>query len=408
MRIVMIICISVTVFPVHTRDISTFYFARIFSGEPRFEQPWLAEGFARLSGASSEHSYDIEGQRRNLLDVYGTHNPATWADEVSDLDPTTNDIDQLLVNLSNAAPPHITAHGDAHIIQLELQYTQNFDHGIFGSIHVPLRHCDISHVSFHPTYDSTHPDVTQLIHDLPRVFDRFGYDQISKADTQLGDISLRTGITRNYEETECIDFIDTTVQIGVLMPSGNTPDPRTVFDLPQGYYDRTGFMCDYTGAIGIFDWLTLGWHTHAIIFAPTIEHNRIHTHADAQGWITPRTATFHIEDGHFWSVGIYGNADHVIFGLSLLFGYSYDRQEPSHVTPRNADARPDVCASYDRRFRGWSKHTLHWSASYDFATIEAPYAPEITTFCNHVIDGNQVFESSLGGCSIGCNIAFTY
>ena len=395
----------------HPRDISNFYYARIFPGEPRFEKPWLAEGFIRLMGSSSDHGYDIDGKQQPLFDIFGKHNPRTWAHEIPDLDPANNSIDQLLSDISNLdsrQAPNLTADGELQVIQVDMQYTQNFDHGIFATVHMPIRDIDISKVRVTPTDASNNGTYTQFLEQFDTILHRFGYQQRSQEQSDLGDISLSIGYTCNYENTEAIDFIDTTIQAGVLTPSGKKVDPRTVFDVPHGFNERTGFMLHYTNAFGIYDWLTFGWYAHAIIFAPIVMKQRIHTTRDGSGWIAPRSVNLHISDGHLWNVGMYTKADHFVQGFSILFGYSYDRKEASCAQPVNADATPDIDISNNPRLCGWKKHTFHWSTSYDFAHCDRPYAPELTIFCNHIIDGNQVFESSAGGMSLGCNITFSF
>ncbi len=408
MKRALCICLSVYCFVAHTRDISHFYIAQLFPGEPRFEKPWLAEGFSRMTASSSEFSYDFNGKQQPLFDIFGKHDPTTWARELTDLMPRQNTIDQLLENIQDTHTPPLTVDGDLQVIQAELQYTHNFEHGLFATFHLPIRHFTFSHINIDLVSDQFSQEMDTFSKRIPDILARLGFTQLARNGSRLGDASFLFGYTHNYEDTTHLDFIDTTLYLGVLTPSGDIPDTQIVFDLPSGYFGRTGVPLGYTGAIGIYDWLTFGWFTHALLLAPQNTLTRIHTVRDGSGWIAPRAVQIHLSDGHLINAGLYAKADHILQGISFLLGYSYTQQRPAHVHARDADARPNVHVNADERFRAWNMHVFHWSASYDFAHAEMPHAPELTVFCNHTLDGNRVFESTAGGISLGCNIAFTY
>lgn len=397
-----ILCITAT----HARDIGNFYYAQLFPGEPHFEKPWLAEGYLRMAASTSDFSFDANGNRRPLFDMYGTHDPTTWARELTDIDPD-NTIDQLLLEIQDQTFPPITTSGDMELIQADMQYTQNLSRGCFVAFHMPIRHFDFSHVNI--MLSQTESSLEQSFSkQLPDIISRLGFEKSTRNDGQLGDITLLCGYTNNYEETTNIDFIDTTIYTGILTPSSPELDPTIIFDVPSGHNGRTGCVIGYRSAAGLYDWLTFGTFLRAIIFAPHITTTRIHTVRDGRGWIAPRSARVHLSDGHIVNAGMYTKADHVVQGLSFLFGYSYQQKRDTHVTPRDADARQDVNVSKDERFREWNQHTFHWKASYDFAHENHPHAPELTVFCDHIVDGNRVFESTTGGIRLGCNLTFSY
>jgi len=402
------ICICSCIPTLYAQRVGHFYHAHIPPNEPRLNFPWLAEYAVSVASSSSEHSYNLQGEKQPLFDIFGTHDPASWAEELSDLDPAHSRIDRLLSDISHEDVPPLSADGIFRYTQIDLRFTQNLDHGWFIHGNVPIREVSFPCVEISPICKGDHLSYKQLQERLSEVLNRLGIRDLARDTTGIGETTLTCGHTWSMTDTISIDYIDLTCQAGAIFPSLHEPQHDVAFEPVYEQHDQPGFLWVTSAELGCYDWLTWGGYASGSIFASAQRRMRIHTTAAGSGWLAPETACVDISGGHIWSVGYYVKADHVLQGLSSLLGYGYEHKSQMHARAYNQDADTQVTRQANRQLCGWSKHTLHAYISYDFANIDRPWAPEIVLFVHHVIDGRQVFESTLAGAQIGCNISFAY
>lgn len=244
-------------------------------------------------------------------------------------------------------------HARFHIIEANLCAGQNFDNGFFAQMHIPLRKLSFTH--------------------LPS----FGELQGQHTSRNFGDLSLLGGWTINYEDTCDLDYIDATFRAGVLFPTGAKRKPIYLIDIANGYNGHYGFPLSIDCAIGWFDWITVGAHGGVMPFlSRSLKYELVYP-----------------SPGTIWEANAYFKADHMLLGFSFLFDYSYAHQTgPGHHIAL-------VCA--DAQCHSWTMHTLNFLVSYDLATYQQPYLPEVGFFYNLIVGGKRILNADMAGLSFG-------
>lgn len=168
----------------------------------------------------------------------------------------------------------------------------------------------------------------------------------------VGPIALSCGITQNINSCESLDFIDWSVESGIILPCSK-----------EFGNHGAGFPAKGTICLGIFDWLTIGLEGDLIFFGSpgsSLQKN----------------------------IGGYLKADHFIRGFSALLGYSHSTQSFTYRI-------------WDYPLKSWNMDTLHLAFSFDAATECLPALPEIEFFYERVLSGEHITKRSLVGFRIG-------
>ena len=218
--------------------------------------------------------------------------------------------------------------GKFHITELTLSYIQNFTHGFFAGIFAPAR----------------------FMHAASKISCQ------SAKIRGIGDTTLYAGWTKNYQETQRLDYIDGTFKLGLLLPTAKKT--HNVFKIPLGYNKHTGLVFSAGGSLGAYDWITVGGQLETLLL---------------------------IGDRSLWQLGLYARADHFVRGLSFLTGYSYTQQN-----------------------HRWNMHTINLAAEYDFTKEYMKYGPRLGAFYDIPISGNNIFKTKMGGGCFGVDIAFSF
>ena len=198
--------------------------------------------------------------------------------------------------------------------------------------------------------------------------------------TGFGDFSLLIGWTVNHEETQDLDYVDATLRIGGLFPTSSKQNASGyIMDVANGYNGHYAIPMSFDFAIGWYDWVTVGTHLGAMpFFKRSFEFESTYP-----------------APGTIWEVNAYFKADHMILGVSFLFDYSFVHQ--------GAPAATGISAT-DPQFNAWTMQTLNFLLSYDFATCQKPYLPEVGFFYNLIVGGARIYNTNMAGGMIGWNV----
>ena len=98
------------------------------------------------------------------------------------------------------------------------------------------------------------------------ILQKYELSQSTTDNTDVGDLTFFVGWTHNYEKTKSADFIDFTLRLGLLFPTGKTKDEDEIFSLPFGYNGHWGIPITTDIAFGLYEWLTIGAHLHSMFF----------------------------------------------------------------------------------------------------------------------------------------------
>ncbi|HVX00584.1 MAG TPA: hypothetical protein VHA52_09155 [Candidatus Babeliaceae bacterium] len=311
-------------------DNNHFYRARFLPREPRFEEAHLQSLDVLIGGGTSNCSYTCNSKKTPLLAIFTSDVPSSTFSYIETVFDTYH-------NLS-----------------------KNF----FFHWYLPIRHLSLN----------------TRTHTLYRA-------------TGVGDLIITTGVTSNYEDTEYIDFIDTSAEIGLLIPT--SPEQRCFFphSLPLGYDGHAAIPLAGNISLGIYNWLTFGLHAETLLFFPTIEYRCIPL------WVNKRP---------LWDLGAFIKADHLIFGLSLLIGYGYTHKKHDHIHPYKANKAIQNRIHHDPSLQGWQMHTINLTLEYDFATYSNPYRPRLAFVYNAVVAGRNIFTTPFIGGYCGFDLTWDF
>ncbi len=387
--------------------------------EPRLAKDWLTSFDATLGFGSTHTARNGQGDKVPLLDIYGTYNMQVLGVNVPGKN-LTRPGDVVLTQLSllpaNDGFAQLSYKGKFSIIEANLSFSQNLNCGFFIQAHIPVRRLeitDITQVDLSPLNCDNGPNINNptwqsFLALFPTILQNYGLSADPIKKTGVGDLSVLGGWTNNYEDTQEIDFFDTTFRFGVLFPTGQKQSIHRAFDLPTGYNGHFAIPISVDFAVGWYDWFTLGAHLGAMPFFKKKQELRLKTDCLQSGLIFLAAGRADVHPGTLWEANAYVVADHVICGLSLLLGYSFANQNSTTVQPLNTALFSPAIVNADQRFLGWKMHTFNIWADWDFATYNCPWLPHIGAFYNIVVGGKRIFDTNVGGIEAGINIVCNF
>ncbi len=314
-----------------------FYRANFFWAEPRFQKDWLTTVDLSLGGGGTKSSCNQTGHKTDLLNIFGLHDMRLLGKNVSGLDPNNN-LDAILLNLVETPERDnfgkLLFKGEFNIIEGVINAYQNVAKGFFVQAYLPIRRLLIKNIQFS---DESPEDVIFPNKNTPVWVDFLGnFSQILERHSLgirnvnrvgVGDFSLLTGWTINYQETEYLDFIDVTAKLGLLFPTAKTSNISNPFDVPLGYNGFYGFPLKFDCSFGYWEWLTWGMHIGALFL---FERNKVipmKTDQEQNGFITITSGEASVDSGTIWDIATYVKADHFFKGLSFYVGYCYTQKD---------------------------------------------------------------------------------
>lgn len=351
-----------------------FYRASNMFLEPRLEHDYMTTFEATLSGGSTDKGRNCSNAIVPLFDIYGTTTLPT-------LDPT-------IQNLSLG--------GTFKIIEANLSFAQNFAKGWLLFFHLPVRDLKIKNITAH-NFDLT---------TLNPLLQPYCLSACPTTSIGVGDFTSYFGWTHNYQETRTLDFIDTTLMMGLLAPTGKKRDENELFSLPTGYNGHWAVPLYAMLSLGFYEWITIGASVNTLLFAPTDRTIRLKTDEAQSGIIKLSKGEVSIHKGPLVNTGVYFKADHFGHGFSFTAAYSFACQQSDHLTPKNT--LPFDCAiiNADATLKGWNMHTINFLAEYDFTREDSKVGNRIGLFYNLQIAGKRTFNTNITGGTYGLDIGW--
>lgn len=403
-----------------TFDNAHFYRPPYFFSEPRLECPQLATIEATLAGGRTSSSRNSDGNKVSLLDLYGSYNIHALAKGVPDLDPT-NVQDLALIALSLLEPTNdtfgrLSYHGYFNIIEGNIIYTQNFNCGFFAQTLLPLRKLKITDISYcdltpeEGCPSTATPEWQTVVSMFDAIMKRHNLDLGNVDKSGFGDLTIFGGWTLNYDQTEWLDFVDTTLKLGVLFPTGKKSNSDKVFDIPLGYDGHVGFAGSFACALGCYEWLTLGGYADFLTFCSRTKKMRVKTSIDQSGLIKLAKTSPNIKPGELVNIGVFAKADHVCRGISALVGYTYTRRGNSVATGGLCSCESSSAViNSDESLHGWRQHTLHCALELDLNRQEdSRSCTRVGLFWNHLFKGTRVFGTNIIGGSVSIDVTLSF
>lgn len=393
-----------------------FFRANHFFGEPRLEKKALTSLDIYVFDGKTTISRNAYGKHTNLLDLYGPAKMLYLGSNVPDKDPN-NPADLALINLGAMAPcgqfAQLSFGGKLNELDCIILATQNIAHGFFLQLHAPFRKIDIrgiNHCELAPADDACQDNQTEVWNNFLLSFNdilqRYNLSLRNVHEHGIGDVSVYAGWTINYQDTKRLDYIDTAIKLGLITPTGRNRDENAVFSIPLGYNGHYGIspVCDLS--IGAYGWLTVGAHVRGIFFNSKDQTIRMKTDVRQQGFLKLAQGKARVSPGAIAEAGLYGKADHLIRGLSIIIGYSYDYQARTHLAAQNNYVFPVAVINTDAMYGSWDMHTIHYALEYDFTKEHHVVGPRLSFYFDQQAGGSKVFNADMTGAGIGIDIAW--
>jgi hypothetical protein len=397
-------------------DNAHFWRPPLFIYEPRFEKKKLTTLEVSLFGGNTKTARNACAQKVPLFDIWGTQAVQNLAKNLPGLS-SANTFDRILLDLAQLPSRKnfatFSTSGSFDLFEMYLDFYQNLTCGFFIHVQVPIRVISIENIIYHdlssddPTVypNKNSPEWQLFLVNFKDILHHFNVSDSPIHHASAGDTTICLGWAQNYEETDYLDFIDTTIEIGGLFPSGRKKNPHLLFDIPSGYDGHWGIFTGWKGSIGLWDWVTCGAFINALFF---FDKTKIKAVTTSNTSIIKLSQTSVCEKkGTLWLPGLYIKADHFMDGFSLLLGYSYAKKEKDYLQSCNTTF-PNSLINKDASLKGFKLHTFHGIFSYDFAKEYRPLGPRLALFINIPLHGKRIFDLILGGAQLGFDCAWDF
>lgn len=416
-------CITLTLLSMSgsicARDRAHFYSTFPLWQEPRVEKDWLMSLDAWVYAGKTKKAKNKDHCTTNLLDIYGTYNMKALGENVPGKDLST--FPDLILTLLSQIPACNSTFGQFSFCgcfrntSADFMLTQNFTHGLFATFDLPVHSLEIKNITSTDLSPDA-PAVPNRKNTIWQAFQTSFLDILKKYDlsleswkkTGIGDVSLMLGWTRNDQCTQQMDFVDYTLQAGVLFPSGAKRNPDNVFSLPLGYDGHVGMPLIGDLGIGLYEWLTFCLHLDTIILFNATKELRMKTSTAQSGFIKLAKGTARVNPGAVVNAGALIKADHVVKGFSLGAGYTFSYKGHDTIYPCDEAKFSSFTATDDEMYKEWKTHTIHLQADYDFNQECWVVGPRVGLFCNWYVGGQRSFETSTYGGMLGLDIDLTF
>ncbi len=387
---------------------SLFFRTSSFWGESRFVKPWLSTLDVQVLGGSNHRSRDACGDRTNLLTLYG-------CEDVAALSQASEQLGGKPLVLPGD-PDFITFKAVADVFEADINWYQNFCYGFFLHFHLPaiaVRICPSGFINAEEYGEEKisrkySPVWEQPVEELNPFLSQFNLKTCIPAEGGLSDSTLFIGWSHSYEDTEYLDFIDTTLKTGVLFPTGKKRQLDELFSIPYGYNGFYAIPFYWDISFGAFDWLTFGFHADTLFFLKREQCLRLRTTEEASsGIIVLGEGRADVKHGTVWRLGTYIKADHFFGGLSLLLAFAYEQKNQSTIMP--CDPEFDACkTNEDPRFDKWARSLAHIELEYDFAKDDSCVGTRFGFFYDQEMTGLRTFNVNPAGGYFGIDVAWVY
>ena len=387
------------------------YKAPFFFEEARLTTPYLSSIELSVGGGNTYEGFNGQGQKTNVLNIYGPTNFRTMAEGVTqtilDLNPGC-----IINNLWETSLPgfgEVILEGRFKVSEINLNMWQNFTHGLFLELNIPIR--KLATIDFRYE-DLSNPALAGsasysqwqsfLVH-LQANLEPYGLSPQACQPFKLGDIELSLGWAQtNLEKNNFLDFWDTAIKAGIFFPTAPNYGPQCPFLVNPGYNKNVCFPFSFDLALGFFEWITLGAHFEGILFTDKYQMVGMKTDLSQRGQIKLAQGLANVEKGNIWNIGAFAKSDHMPWGFSVVLAYQYSCEQRTIVIPQNTLIFDYNTVNSDNVLAGWSMHTINVSFEYDLAVEkDKQNLPHLRLNFDIPFDGKYVFKNTMFSGTLG-------
>lgn len=401
----------------HVFDNPHFFNANCFFGEPLFEKPCLTSLDLVVRRGSTSTARNCTGEKVCLLSLYGPEKLAYLKPFLlENRTPTASEMALLRLSDSAGIPGfgQLSFSGKVSVSEAIFLATQNISHGFFVQLHVPCIKIKVRDVCYQDASCAQDvPEASQqawstFLDVFPTLLKEYGIHLTARNELGIGDVSPYIGWTCNYQDTEKIDYVDTTLKLGLIIPTSSEKNESLLFDIPIGYNGHKGLSACADISMGAYEWLTVGAHIRGLFFADHHRFVRMKTDPHQSGFLKLSYDKALVHHGSIVEVGTYIKADHIIRGFSLLCGYAYTAKahDTLKANGKNAALFSSGIINSDRSLASWNMHTMNYAIEYDFTREQSTVGTRINAYMDQQVSGKNVFATNMAGVGLGIDIAW--
>lgn len=395
-----IACLSVLAGLVATSTLMTmdnmhWYRARLWNNEPRSPKVPYQSFDMIFGGGATTHGFDNTGDKTPIFGIYGPENLHKLGINVPSV---SNPDERLKANFGT----------QFMLYEVQLEGTWNFCHGVFARMHLPIRIMRAYNIQPLSTA-SYNPETTEwksVNSQLEALYATHNLQAHQVKETGPGDLSLLLGYSHTfYQSCSRLDYVDLCLQTGILTPTGTKRDLKNPFSIPLGYNGHVGLPIIGDLATGLWDWFTIGVHAEGLILFKRGELLRPVSYDNQPFLRLTEPLERKVKPGNLWNVSWYVKADHIAYGLSLLFGFSHDQQGASRIEWHADDAAQKL---HDPTLEGWNMNVLHSLIEYDWSTEENHHGPRMQFVYDYIINGRNILDTSMINGAFGLDFEWCF
>jgi len=381
---------------------------------------WLTKIDATYAYGDTRSCWDKNGKTASLLNSTGNQNMLYIAQNVAkvpSIDQYTNFLAAAAISqaATNGTFGQLVFNGKFRINDINLNIRQNIAAGFFLELLTPIRNVSFKNISYTDLspddgiYSKTNSTWIQFKNSINTFLNDYGYKAYNKGydKTGFGDMTLLLGWEGLFQTggKDPIKFAFTG-KTGVLFPTGTKEKTDYLFSVPTGYNGHWAIPIFVQLDVMPLKWLTFTGDASAAFFFDETMNKRMKTFSKQQGYIKLAQGRAKEGKGVLWHLGLDAKLDHFFQGVSVLFGYSYNKQEKDSLKPNNTTLFDGGLVESDSLTRGFTTHVFHLMADYDYSIHmeDSTWAPRISIFYNYPFAGKNMFKTDLIGAGLGFDI----
>lgn len=389
------------------------------SHEPRFDRDFLHSIDISICAGGAHESKNSNHETVSILNLYGIQDLyytfLNYANNAATLQNLTDEQKVVVDNFLTLAAADttkkigkISCDGKFRYCATDITIIQNLINGFFLELIIPFSRVSVKDIT--STHQSTTTDThwTTFYNQLDTLLAAYNTSFNTYHHSLLGDVTILGGWTNNTETSEIFDFFDTSVRLGVIVPTSKQKDTTSAFAIAPGYNGHVGIPIIATTAWGLYDWLTIGAHAKGVYFLKDNSFQRIHTNKEETGYLTLQRTSTRESLGNIWNMGTFLKADHIIRGFSLQCNYNYTMQEKTELELFDTTLFSNTIVNTHEMLQKWSMHELQCALEYDFAQDGQKFNPHVKVFYAQTIKGSRCYLNKSGGFNTGLYIIINF
>lgn len=405
--------LTLSIAPIIKANRLTYYRTPNWVSEPRLTNPYLSSASLYIGAGDTRLGYNQHGQEVGLLNRFGEENFRAIAQGVpsSILNQNNNHILDDLAILSEPDFGKIKFTGDFKFTEFNLKLIQNWKYGFYTELNVPFRKFTLNNLNYLDQSNldqigsANATDWRNLTNNLIANLKKYDITIDNSNFSTVGDLTLELGWTESHTNTRYLDYWDTEIKIGVIIPTARHNCYHCPLLINPGYDGATGFPLSFNIAAGAYEWLTIGTQITGILFPEHTKIMGIKTDLNQTGLIRLASSTVNLEPGNIWGFATYLKADHLAWGFSAALGYQFSKQQKTRLVLPNGSPFDCHIANTDAKLQGWHMHTINLNLECDFASdLNHQYYPQINLTFDLPFSGKYCLRNKMIGGTIEFNI----